>query len=91
MAPTSLTNKKSKKPYTRMVQPALPRLPGLKSPKAKAVAVEPEPDVVDSEPASQVDSGITIAETPLAVEESGPGAVQDGSPGLGEISALAGQ
>ena len=91
MAPNSSTNK-SKKPYGLMIQPALPLIPGSKSQKTRSVAVEPEPVVVDSLPATEVvkNSAVTHVEQQPAFEESESGIIDDGTAEVNGTSAIAG-
>ena len=72
-----------------MVQPALPLIRGFNSQQARTVAVEPEPTLVDSEPAAQALSpnGHTVAD---ADTESDPevlssDATRTDSPAIGEV------
>ncbi|KIW32704.1 uncharacterized protein PV07_04232 [Cladophialophora immunda] len=48
MASNSATNKPLRKARARIVQPALPLIPGSKSQKSKPIAVEPDPEKQDS-------------------------------------------
>ncbi|KIW81243.1 hypothetical protein Z517_04268 [Fonsecaea pedrosoi CBS 271.37] len=52
MASNSATSKPVRKSHLRIVQPALPLIPGSKSQKSKAITVEREPENGEAEPAA---------------------------------------
>ena len=96
MASNSVTNRQPKKPPFRLVQPALPLIPGKRPQKAKAVEVETESDVGDSEVAPQaLSNGRGDHEQTQPVEvEAGPASpsdLQNGDIEGKEVASVAGQ
>ncbi|KAJ9609488.1 hypothetical protein H2200_005815 [Cladophialophora chaetospira] len=86
-----MTNRESKKLAGRLVQPALPLVPGKKSQKAKPVATETASDVVELEapPQSLPNGGIHHEQTQPVEVESNPITLQNGDHESHEASLIA--
>ncbi|KIY00731.1 uncharacterized protein Z520_03396 [Fonsecaea multimorphosa CBS 102226] len=83
MASNSATNKPSRKPHARIVQPALPLIPGLKRQKPKPITLEREPEKVDlgQDPQSSADDEKFPRDTESGVDVADSAASRDGDSG----------
>ncbi|KIW91663.1 uncharacterized protein Z519_07631 [Cladophialophora bantiana CBS 173.52] len=92
MASNSATNKPLRKPYARIVQPALPLIPGLKPQKAKPITVEREPEKADPGPATQLltDGDKVQKDTESVANAAYSDVSQNGFTGEKEVSPLTG-